>query len=114
MKEVDVRECQDPKGECARNMSTIICAKGTHENQSPCKGDCGASVFSDSGPAYFALGVTSPDEKEKCQPSRPIAYTRVYAYLPWIRKHVGKLPTPQTELGDLDRLEFDGYEYYEN
>jgi len=65
----------------------MICASGEHK--ASCRGDSGGPLITKnkSGRSYFIIGVASFGEG--CDgPGRPVVYTRVTSYLPWIKKHL--------------------------
>ncbi|GBN25692.1 hypothetical protein AVEN_74587-1 [Araneus ventricosus] len=91
------------------NSSNVICVVGTNGAQMPCKGDSGASIFAAFNKAYYALGITSLPEEDppKCQPSKPLTHTKVYAYMDWINKYEKQFPEPYKHFVKVEDLETD-------
>ncbi|GBN25695.1 hypothetical protein AVEN_74590-1 [Araneus ventricosus] len=100
-----IYECFD------KNSSKAICAVGTNAQQTPCKGDSGAATFADFNRTYYALGVTSLPTSFSCKPSQPITYTKVQAYIDWIKQYVKKLPKPYGDFVRIEELEIDNEPY---
>ncbi|CAL1264836.1 unnamed protein product [Larinioides sclopetarius] len=94
-----------------KNSTKAICAIGTNTHQTPCKGDSGASTFGEFNRTYIALGITSLPSSFFCQPSQSIMYTKVHAYIDWIKQYVRKLPEPYKNFGRLSDLEIDNEPY---
>ncbi|XP_055924421.1 elastase-1-like [Argiope bruennichi] len=85
----------------------IVCAVGTHKQQTPCKGDSGGATFAGFNRAYYAVGLTTLSHTTPCQPSKSIAYTRVSAYINWIKQYVEELPKPYKYFVQVEELEID-------
>ncbi|GIY30614.1 hypothetical protein CDAR_461241 [Caerostris darwini] len=59
------------------------------------EGDSGSSIFIRYGQKYYALGLVSHNFIKVCPPSEPAAFTKLYVYVPWIKRHVPDLPRYQ-------------------
>nr|XP_026492018.1 phenoloxidase-activating enzyme-like isoform X3 [Vanessa tameamea] len=85
-----LKECQrsyEVPGRKVKLWNGQICAGGV-EGKDSCKGDSGGPLMFDTGRIYQVVGIVSFGPTPCGIESVPGVYTKVYEYLPWIRRQM--------------------------